>query len=168
MAVTPDLTLRRATVEDAPAVAEVWLRSRRAAAPAIPASIHGDDDVRRWVAEVLIPEGRTWVAADAGDVVAMMSLREGWIDQLYVDPSHQGRGVGTLLVQIAQEQHPEALDLWTFQANEGARRFYERHGFTVVEMTDGDNEEGAPDVRYHWKGQQAQQGASSSPSPRTN
>ena len=37
-----------------------------------------------------------------------------------------------------------------FQKNEGARRFYERHGFTAVEWTDGDNEEGAPDVRYRW------------------
>ena len=38
----------------------------------------------------------------------------------------------------------------------------------LVEMTDGDNEEGAPDVRYRWKGQQAQQGASPCPSPKTN
>ena len=31
-------------------------------------------------------------------------------------------------------------------------RFYERHGFTAVAATNGDNEEGAPDVRYHWSG----------------
>jgi hypothetical protein len=39
--------------------------------------------------------------------------------------------------------------LWCFQANSGARRFYERHGFVAVEFTDGhDNEEGCPDVLY--------------------
>jgi GNAT superfamily N-acetyltransferase len=43
------------------------------------------------------------------------------------------------------------LRLWTFQKNEGARRFYERHGFDVVEMTDGaGNEEHEPDVLYAW------------------
>jgi hypothetical protein len=31
-----------------------------------------------------------------------------------------------------------------------ARRFYERHGFVAEATTDGDNEEGAPDVRYRW------------------
>lgn len=34
----------------------------------------------------------------------------------------------------------------------GARRFYERHGFVVVDATEGDNEEGAPDVCYQWLG----------------
>ena len=32
-----------------------------------------------------------------------------------------------------------------------ARRFYERHGFVVVGGTDGDNEEGAPDLRLEWQ-----------------
>jgi len=33
-----------------------------------------------------------------------------------------------------------------------ARRFYEAHGATAVEFTDGEgNEEKTPDVRYEWK-----------------
>ena len=31
-----------------------------------------------------------------------------------------------------------------------ARAFYERHGWRAVRETDGENEEGAPDVRYVW------------------
>ena len=39
--------------------------------------------------------------------------------------------------------------VYTFQANAGARRFYERHGFVPVEFTDGQaNEERCPDVLY--------------------
>jgi ribosomal protein S18 acetylase RimI-like enzyme len=39
--------------------------------------------------------------------------------------------------------------LYTFQENTGARRFYERHGFKAVKLTDGhDNEENCPDVLY--------------------
>ena len=41
----------------------------------------------------------------------------------------------------------EGLQLWVFQRNVGARRFYERHGFTLTELTDGSrNEEREPDA----------------------
>ena len=55
-----------------------------------------------------------------------------------------------MLVALAKELRPEHLDLWTFQTNIGARRFYERHGFVSVDTTDGENEERAPDVHYRW------------------
>ena len=43
------------------------------------------------------------------------------------------------------------LTLWTFQANDGARRFYAREGFREVEFTDGaGNAEKLPDVRLEW------------------
>jgi hypothetical protein len=45
---------------------------------------------------------------------------------------------------------PGGLKLWTFEANLRARRFYERHGFVPTGATSGDNEEGAPDLRYEW------------------
>jgi GNAT superfamily N-acetyltransferase len=142
--------VRLASSDDAPAVAGLWWRARLAAVPAIPPPVHDEADVRRWVGEVLVPAGGTWVAVEQEEVVAMISLHEGWIDQLYVDPSWQRRAMGTCLVDFAKARAPEGLDLWTFQTNAGARRFYERHGFTAVEWTDGDNEEGAPDVHYRW------------------
>lgn len=43
------------------------------------------------------------------------------------------------------------VDLWTFEINVGSHHFWERHGFVLVELTDGrDNEEYAPDHRYRW------------------
>lgn len=144
--------LRRAEQGDARAVADVWLRSRRAAIPAIPAPVHDDDDVRGWYASVVLPTRPTWVVERGGQVVAMMVVDGAWIDQLYVDPAHTRRGLGRRLLEVAKAFAPSELDLWTFQSNTGARRFYERHGFVSVAMTDGDNEEGAPDVRYHWPG----------------
>jgi hypothetical protein len=48
-------------------------------------------------------------------------------------------------------QRPGGFRLWTFRRNEDARRFYERLGFCVVELTDGSgNEEREPDVLYAW------------------
>ncbi len=44
------------------------------------------------------------------------------------------------------------MQLWTFQRNARARRFYEARGFVPVEATDGSrNEEKEPDVRYLWR-----------------
>ena len=62
-----------------------------------------------------------------------------------------GRGLGDRFVQIAKQRIAGGLQLWMFQVNEPARRFYERHGFVAEQFTDGaGNEERAPDVRYHW------------------
>ena len=45
----------------------------------------------------------------------------------------------------------DCLQLWTFQRNLSARRFYEARGFALVEQTDGArNEEKEPDARYLW------------------
>ena len=53
--------------------------------------------------------------------------------------------------RLAKALRPGGLELYTFQVNTGARRFYERHGFRVVDLDDGArNEEGQPDVRYRW------------------
>jgi GNAT superfamily N-acetyltransferase len=148
---TAGATIRRAAADDAPAVADVWLRSRKASVPAIPPSVHTDDDVREWITTRLVPAKETWVVDDRGTIVAMLVLEHGWVDHLYVDPDHTGRGLGTRLIEHAKDRNPAHLDLWAFQSNVGARRFYERHGFVAVEMTDGDNEEGAPDVHYRWE-----------------
>jgi len=76
-------------------------------------------------------------------------LEDDWLDQLYVDPARTGQGIGTRLLEIARRERPVGLRLWTFQSNEGAQRFYERHGFTEVLRTDGsENEERSPDILY--------------------
>ncbi len=74
------------------------------------------------------------------------------LSQLYLDPDWRGRGLGDRFVELAKERSPEGLELWTFQVNKPAHRFYERHGFVAVEFTDGStNEEREPDVRYVWE-----------------
>lgn len=149
-----DARVRPASDDDSLAVVEVWLRSRRASIPAIPPPVHTDEEVRAWFASVVVPRGDTWVAEEeeTGTVVAMMVLDDGWVSQLYVDPDWTGGGIGSRLIEVAKRRCPEGLDLWMFESNVEAARFYERHGFTAVERTDGAaNEEGAPDVHYRWR-----------------
>ncbi len=76
----------------------------------------------------------------------------GWVEHLYVDPVWIDQGIGALLLARAREERPAGLQLWTFQVNDEARRFYGREGFVEVEHTDGaGNEEGEPDVRLEWR-----------------
>ncbi len=140
-------------------MAELWLRSRRASIPAIPAPLHDDEEVAIWVATLVIPTMECWVVdGDAGDLVALLALHDGWVDQLYVDPRHWDEGIGTQLIESAKCQCPDGLDLWTFQQNLRARTLYERHGFVAVGGTEVENEERAPALHYHWPATPAVEG----------
>ncbi len=84
-------------------------------------------------------------------LVGVIAYGQNEIDQLYVLPDFQAKGIGTMLLRRAQEEMDE-IELWTFQRNANARRFYEHHGFVAKEETDGTgNEEREPDVLYHWR-----------------
>jgi GNAT superfamily N-acetyltransferase len=144
------MRMRHARANEVGDVAYVWLRARAAAIPAIPAPVHSDEEVRSWFERVVLPDREVWVAAVDGAIVGVLVLDGEWLDQLYVEPGWSGRGVGSELLAVAKRQRPAGLRLWTFEANVRARRFYERHGFVATGSTDGDNEEGAPDVRYEW------------------
>ena len=143
--------IRRATAADAGAIADVWLASFTATY-AFPRA-HPDDDVRRWVRDEVVPRRETWVAVDRdGTVCGFMTLHRDDLDQLYLRPDRTGRGIGSRLVELAKTRRPAGLGLFTFQVNERARAFYERHGFRVEYLGDGTgNEERQPDVRYTWR-----------------
>ena len=141
---------RRAGPDDATDVADVFLASFKATYD-FPLA-HTDDEVRTWIRDTLVPDHETWVATENDRIVGMLALAPGWIEQLYVAPDRLGHGIGSRLVTVAKERQHEGLSLWTFQVNDRARRFYERHGFVAVEATDGHaNEERQPDVRYEWR-----------------
>jgi GNAT superfamily N-acetyltransferase len=141
---------RRATPDDAADVARLLIESRRASADLIPPSVHPDSEVRAWVQDHLLPEAEVWLVADPLPC-AVLALGDGWIDQLFVSPGRTGQGWGSLLVELAKSRCPDGLQLWTFESNVRAQRFYEGHGFAVAERTDGSgNEERAPDLRYVW------------------
>src|SRR5438552_838585 len=98
-------------------------RSRAAASDYIPAPTHDSDDTHNYFATVIAVQHEFLVAERDGALVGMMSLAGDWVAQLYVDPDWQSRGLGSEFVNLAKGLRPEGLDLWTFQANAGARRF---------------------------------------------
>ena len=139
--------LRPATLADAPALAVILRTCFRVSLPFLP-ELHTAEEDLAYMAARLATADPVWLAEADGEPVGFITFREGWIDHLYVHPDQQGRGVGPALLARALED-AEPRQLWTFQANARARRFYEARGFEAVELTDGSgNEEQTPDVRY--------------------
>ena len=140
--------IRRATVQDVEAI--VGIHERIVATMTYLPVVHSHEDHLEWFGERLVDrEGWVW---DDGEVRGYMLLGEDELMHLYLDVGWTGRGIGTSLLELAMSRLPDGFTLWTFQENEGARRFYERHGLHAIELGDGSgNEEGVPDVRYEWR-----------------
>jgi GNAT superfamily N-acetyltransferase len=143
------IAIRRATADDAGATAAVFLASFRATYD-FPLA-HSDEDVRAWFRDSVVAKEETWLAEQDGAIVGLLVVAPGWVEQLYVAPHRLGEGIGRRLLEHAKGRSDGGLSLYTFQANDRARRFYERNGFVADWFGDGTaNEEGQPDVRYVW------------------
>ena len=147
-----NIQLRPAEPNDAERVADILIDSRRTFLPFAP-SAHTEEEVREWVRAILLPSGGVTLAVEDRETVGVLAISqtEGvtWLDQLYLDPEYIGRGIGTIMLENLLQNIQEPLRLYTFQENQGARRFYERHGFQAIQFTNGeDNEEQCPDVLY--------------------
>jgi len=143
--------LRRATHADASALAELFWRVRLESVPHVPMIVHPRDSVEPFVRNVLLTEFEVWLAELDGRPVGFLALMApDVLGHLYISAQHTGHGLGGRFLELARQRFPDGLQLWAFQSNERAIRFYERHGFVATEWTDGDNEEGEPDVRMSW------------------
>lgn len=154
------MVLRLAADGDVGAMADVYVAARRAGL--MPDSPWSSDEMAGVLAGRL-GEDETWVAELEGRVVAYVHFvrrdteRVAWVDDLYVHPAVQQRGIGTALLDVAQgvlaQGREEGFGLWVFTQNLAARRFYAARGLVEVEETDGsDNPEGVPEVRMVFRG----------------
>jgi GNAT superfamily N-acetyltransferase len=140
--------IRRATRDDAQAVGDVFVRARDEM-PYLPRIA---DEHRPRLGGWFVERDEIWVVERDGAIVAFAGVNGGLLTHLYVEPGAQGQGIGEALLGHAKRLRPGGLELWVFQKNTGARRFYERHGFRLVRLTDGaDNMEREPDALYAWR-----------------
>ena len=108
------------------------------------------DDHRRYFEEHTLAETCVHLALHDGTLVGFGAFTPESVVQLYVHVDHLGQGIGTRLLELAKANSGGRLWLYTFVTNENAQRFYERHGFDIVErgfeplMQLGD-------LRYEWR-----------------
>src|SRR5579864_596473 len=142
--------IRQARPEDAVAIGDTFIASMETLR-FLP-DLHTPDEHRRFITETVPRDHELWVVEEDGRVVGLAAIGETTLGHIYVHPDFHGRGFGTALLDKTKELRPEGFTLWTFPANVGACRFYERHGLRAIEYGDGSgNEEGMPDVRYEWR-----------------
>src|ERR1700722_7535285 len=125
--------LRRLELADMDAAARVHRVAFDQALPVL-AGLHTPEEDRWFFRERVFVDCELWGAFDRADLIGMIAFRKGWIDQLYILPQAQGQGTGSSLLQVAKESF-DRLQLWTFQRNAKARRFYEARGFRLVRET---------------------------------
>jgi putative acetyltransferase len=142
--------LRLLELDDMDQVAVVQRRSWDGALPWMKV-LHTPEEDRWFFRERVFKTGQLWGYFDDGELVGFIAFRERWIDHLYVLPTSQRGGIGSALLQVAQSKM-RSLNLWTFQRNTIARRFYEKHGFLLIRETDGaGNEEREADALFTWR-----------------
>jgi GNAT superfamily N-acetyltransferase len=140
---------RLATTDDADAIADVFSRSFRVLT-FLP-WLHTVEEDRRFIANVILTECEVTVAEDGSGLVSFLARQGEELRLLHTRPDRIGAGAGTQLVERAKTSGVAGLELWCFQDNVRARRFYEARGFRPIRFTDGENnEEKMPDIRYRW------------------
>lgn len=144
-----EVTVRPALVTDAPAIADVHVRSWREAYTGIVPDefLAGLDPAQRtsvWTENLRRgPDDHvlTWVAEVDGRVVGFVTLGPGRdedvrrgdreIYSIYLEPEHWGRGVARDLMRtvFTETGSDSRILLWVLAGNERAQHFYRRHGF---------------------------------------
>ena len=111
---------------------------------------HPVDDHLRFFDGHMLTETTVHLAPRDGELAGLVAFTPESVVQLYVHVDHLGQGIGTRLLEMAKAHSDGRLWLYTFVTDTRAQRFYEHHGFEVVErgfepvMQLGD-------LRYEWK-----------------
>ncbi|MBA1143614.1 GNAT family N-acetyltransferase [Mesorhizobium neociceri] len=141
-----DIALRPATASDAAAIARL-MRAALGSFDWMPV-VHTPAEDLSFIRDIVLPRQQVTVAEAGENIVGFIAVSSDWVEQLYLDPAWTGQGIGSRLLVQATAALP-VVKLHCFQANTGARRFYERHGFVAESFGDGaTNEEGLPDILY--------------------
>jgi GNAT superfamily N-acetyltransferase len=160
--------VRRATPEDAPAIAEIHVRTWQVAYRDYFAAEYlvgqdrflEEDSLRRREQGLANPDWTTFVAEEDGRILGFavaygnqdgLGPEVGELGAIYVNPDYWGLGIGTALIGeveglLAKFGHNRAI-LWTLGHNERTRRFYENRGWRFDGATKP-HRTGAELVRY--------------------
>ncbi len=91
-----------------------------------------------------------YVATLGQSISGLMCLKPQFVDQLFIDLPWQGKGLGSKFLDLAKVEFSSGFDLYVFQKNTKAIRFYENHGLVRGKAGMSPDEQ-EPDFLYHWR-----------------
>lgn len=126
-----DHTLRASTPKDAAWIAELRAVVMRADLERL--GIFDPVWVRERFLRAFAPEHTRVIEVDGaavGSVAVRTEPGERWIEHFYLEPGHQGRGIGAAVLRgILRETADGTPHRLNVLRGSAARRLYERHGF---------------------------------------
>jgi GNAT superfamily N-acetyltransferase len=143
------LGIRLYRPEDFDVVTLLWRRSREESLPEL-ADDHTFEEDCAYFEDMILKHNQVWVAVVDDVTAGFMAINGSLVDQLYIAPNFQHKGIGQALLAHARSLSPNFLRLYTLQVNTRARAFYEKNGFRPVKFGISPPPESEPDVEYHW------------------
>lgn len=122
------MNLRQGHSTDATAIGELWFKSWLSAGPENPGVTQADLVER--ASRELAHRWEVTVAEIDGSLRGFMAVApdEQRLDQLFVAPSAQSRGLGAELLKVAKRRFPGGFWLKVDASNDRAKAFYVREG----------------------------------------
>jgi GNAT superfamily N-acetyltransferase len=147
----PSLTIRPACPDEYDEVARIWMESW-VSTGLEDGSKYLLANLRARVAREIENGWSLYVADDDGRIAAMLALhlQRRYLDQLFVAPDYQGKGLGRQLLAFTRKHLPDEIYLRCVRENDKAWRWYEREGF-VFEKETVDSMTGFTLKYYRWK-----------------
>ncbi|WP_254763533.1 GNAT family N-acetyltransferase [Natrinema marinum] len=148
---SPQPTIEPASADDVETLADMWVRlarDQRRHDSAVLADANRET-MRQTLGAYRVSDGLL-VARLEGELVGFASISiergsleldatRGLLSNIYVEPAVRGRGIGTALLEAAEEsladKGADTMVLEVMADNEAARRFYRRHGYDAFRVS---------------------------------
>ncbi|KQC30242.1 GNAT family N-acetyltransferase [Flagellimonas eckloniae] len=121
--------IRKYKKEEISILIDIWEKSSAVAHPFL------DDEFTKMVKtamkETYLPNSDTWVFEEKNEIVGFISMLDNEIGGLFILPTHQSKGIGSLLLEHISQFHTE-LEVEVFDENEIGKPFYIKKGFSLI------------------------------------
>ncbi len=129
--------IRKYKISDTEKLLDIWLAANMQS--------HNFIDCNYWknmlptVRKYYLPNTDTFVFEDKRQIKGFISIIDDkYIGALFVAPEYQNNKIGTKLVNYVKKIYPE-LSLKVFVKNDNALRFYQGHGFKIIDEQHDDS-----------------------------
>jgi len=114
---------------DSEAIMTIWYEAQTLAHPFL--SKDFVDKVKVMMKDIFIPNSKTWVYENEGEVIGFVSMMNNEIGGLFVNPNKQSKGIGTALVNHIKTMH-DTIEVEVFENNIIGNSFYNKYGFKRI------------------------------------